>query len=300
MKGGLLILAALMAVAVSLPGTLLEGDNKEEGGKLNVITVTQQEIEGEYHASEGGIHFHCIVRGEYHYLSVTTADGEPLVISKQPHNSTMLMSLGGTEFLVMRNPSGSGESKYSDYIIPSMFHKLVEKALERDRFSSRLLQYLDTETNKTRHNAIRSLALHPKVELFMAAAQALGDLGIIGSENPAAMPFYALTLRLAKYHDILMNNEDANEERQDLQLPEDYRQKRSCSNCIVGSCPYYGYGSDCLGMCGRHCSCQSWLCGDCCVHKGCYDHDICCGLYGYWSWSCTAVWNIECSSPYNC
>ena len=309
MKGSFLILAALMAVAVSLPAETdmqLDEENKEEeGGKLNVITITQEEIEGEYHSPEGGIHFHCVVRGEYHFLSITTADGEPLVISKQPHNSTTLMSLSGAEFLVMKNPSESGQSKYSDYVVSNVYHKQVEKALKRDRFSSRLLQLLNADTNETRHNAIESLALRPEIELLMAASQALGDLGIIGSENPAAMPIYALTLRLEKYRDILLGGGEENmeENREGMQFPdeEDYRQKRACgSSCPYGSCPYYGYGSNCYGMCGPRCWCHSYFCGDCCVHRGCLDHDYCCGRYGYSSWSCITVWNIRCSSSYSC
>ena len=71
----------------------------------------------------------------------------------------------------------------------------MKKALKQEHFSVNLLQQLDTEAaNETRQNAVESLALRPEIELCMSAAQALGDLGVIGSQNPAAMPFYALTL----------------------------------------------------------------------------------------------------------
>ena len=296
MKRVILILTALLAVVIALP---------MEKGKLNVITITQEEIEGEYHSSMGGIHFRSVVKGEYHFLSITTADGEPIVIAKQPHNSTTFMTLSGTDFLIMNDLSDSGLTKYTDYIVPNVFHKNVEKALKRDQFSNKLLQQLDTETvNETRHSAIESLALRPEIELCMSAAEALGNLGVIGSQNPAAMPFYALTLRLAKYRNILltgadftMNDDDNYQEG--VQLED--RQKRSCGYlCPYGYCPYYGYGSDCFGMCGMGCTCQSWFCGDCCVHQGCYDHDYCCGTYGYTSWTCITVWNIDCDSHYYC
>ena len=84
--------------------------------------------------------------------------------------------------------------------IPTMSYqthlkKSIKKALKREHFSANLLQQLDTEAvNETRQNAVESLALRPEIELCMSAAQALGDLGVIGSQNPAAMPFYALTL----------------------------------------------------------------------------------------------------------
>lgn len=33
---------------------------------------------------------------------------------------------------------------------------------------------------------------------------------------------------------------------------------------------------NCLGMCGKGCSCWSFVCGDCCFNRGCYEHDMCC------------------------
>ena len=272
-----------------------------EKGKLNVIAITQEELEGEYHSSTGGIHFRSIVRGEYHFLSITTADGEPLVVAKQPHNATTLMTLSGTDFLVMKEPSNSGLTKYTDYIVPNVFKKSVKRALKREYFSASLLQQLDTEAvNETRQNAVESLALRPEIELCLSAAQALGDLGVIGSQNPAAMPFYALTIRMAKYRGILLRGEDfTSDDHRGVQFEN--RQKRSCgSSCPYGNCPYGGYGDDCFGVCGIGCWCASWFCGDCCVHPGCYGHDYCCGTYGYFSWSCITVWNIVCNQPYSC
>ena len=35
-------------------------------------------------------------------------------------------------------------------------------------------------------------------------------------------------------------------------------------------------GEECFGMCGPHCWCWYWICGDCCIHRGCYEHDQCC------------------------
>ena len=48
------------------------------------------------------------------------------------------------------------------------------------------------------------------------------------------------------------------------------RRKRS-SGCYKSP-----MGSNCLGMCGRGCSCWRFVCGDCCFYQGCYDHDLCC------------------------
>jgi hypothetical protein len=34
--------------------------------------------------------------------------------------------------------------------------------------------------------------------------------------------------------------------------------------------------NNCFGMCGPNCTCWRWVCGDCCMHKGCLVHDISC------------------------
>ena len=52
---------------------------------------------------------------------------------------------------------------------------------------------------------------------------------------------------------------------------------------ITGSkkCIKFEKYSDCKGLCGKKCECWVLLCGDCCYHKGCYEHDQCCERYGY-------------------
>ena len=61
MKGTLLTFSTLLAISIALPmETEVQPD--AENGKLNVITITQEEIEGECRSSTGGIHFRSIVR----------------------------------------------------------------------------------------------------------------------------------------------------------------------------------------------------------------------------------------------
>lgn len=58
-------------------------------------------------------------------------------------------------------------------------------------------------------------------------------------------------------------------------------------NCGAGvrRCPQ---GPECLGMCGPACShCWWYLCGpDCCYHRGCHQHDLCCDRVGFFHPSC--------------
>ena len=51
----------------------------------------------------------------------------------------------------------------------------------------------------------------------------------------------------------------------------------------------------CIGMCGPECDCWCWVCGDCCYHKGCYQHDVCCRTK-ISSFSCWLPFNFTCDS----
>ena len=95
----------LAAVVVGVAAAPMEPDNEvaQEIGKLRIITITQEKIEGEYYSPVGGIHFQSEVKGEYHFLSITTADGQPLMVAKQFHESASLMRITETDFLVMNS-----------------------------------------------------------------------------------------------------------------------------------------------------------------------------------------------------
>lgn len=194
----------------------MESDNQEEDGsevaeevgKLCVITITQEMIEGEYYTSVGGIHFQSEIRGEYHFLSITTASGESLMALKQFRGSATLMTITERNFLVMNSEDEYGHSKYNDYVVPGTYHQAVEMpALKRNQLSNKILRQLDDRnTNETRQIAFEELALRDEIDLITQAATTLGKLEITGNENPAALPFYILAMRLQKYRDSLLNN----------------------------------------------------------------------------------------------
>ena len=64
-------------------------------------------------------------------------------------------------------------------------------------------------------------------------------------------------------------------------------------------------GSDqkCFGMCGKKCWCWHWVCGDCCLHKGCLQHDACCRYANpqYLSTYCLLpfVYGFDCENGYH-
>ena len=78
---------------------------------------------------------------------------------------------------------------------------------------------------------------------------------------------------------------------------EDHSWTLLCENCHHdyecrrGRCPFE---DECLGMCGRRCSCWSWACGDCCFWKGCYQHDKKCGE-SFFSFACLLPFGFDCN-----
>lgn len=307
----ILLLAFTSAIVAAAPGSVesenheqvssqREGESQqqtnqrdEEKGKLHVITINQEKIEGEYYGLTEGIHFLSELRGNLHFLSVVKTNGDPLMIVKQIQPSNILMSVADTDFLIMENPPNSVLPKHSDYVIPKAFQKHVETAVKRNQISKQILRQLDdVNVNESRRSAFEQLVLHPEVELITEAAQALSHLGVRARENPAVLSFYTLARLLGRPRASLPNT--------GYDQRSHHPQKRSL--CPYGQLPYYGYGPDCLGMCGPGCTCWESVCDDCCVHRGCYDHDLCCD--SYFSYGCySAIWRFDednCSSGWSC
>ena len=177
--------------------------------------------------------------------------------------------------------------------MPQVFHNLMDAALMQNRVSYALLQQLERRsTNETRRTALEDLVMRSEADSIVEAAEALGNAGVMGTDNPAAQQFYVLAMHLMKIKDMMMRGAVANV---DGTIPTGHSkhplyvdEQATCPRCTTGRCPYMGDQSNgCNGMCGRRCSCWSIVCGDCCVHQGCLDHDNCCARDGYFSRSCT-------------
>ena len=312
MKGiyALILATCTIIVAVtSAPGPMEPNEDGEyfeeelpQSGKLHIITITEEKIIGEYYTPAGGIHFQSEIKDNYRVLSITTIDGEPLIIEKQFGDSATLLTVTETDFLVVNSLDNNGNPKFDDYVVPVAYHEVVESFLKQNRVTKQVLRQLDNRnTNETRQIAVEQLVMREEIVMIMGAAQALGDLGIKGNEYPAALPFFVLAVRLQKYRNSLLDDTtpaQPEDETDEMDQPRSL-QKRQSWLCTTGRLPYRGHGNDCFGMCGNGCNCWQWVCGDCCVHQGCYDHDGCCDRHGYWSSECLLVWGFSCSS-YSC
>ena len=102
--------------------------------------------------------------------------------------------------------------------------------------------------------------MHSEADSIIEAAKALDNAEVMGTDNPPAMQFYALVMRLAKIKDMMQRGAIATS---DGTLPTHhsfhhmhsmyaYEQvNQSCAECTTGRCPYMGDKSNgCYGMCG--------------------------------------------------
>ena len=127
-----------------------------------------------------------------------------------------------------------------------------------------------------------------EITLLKEAAEALGERGINGKNTPAAMPFFMFTLRITQ---LYTKGPYSNTTATTL---TDRHKRQSCFN----SCPPCP-DDECYGQCGLGCTCWSFLCGDCCFHLGCYDHDTCC-REEYFQIRCLLPFGFNCDTHYSC
>ena len=272
----------------------------DHGSGLTVMEANEKQLQGEYSSSQGSIHFSSIAANGDHSITVTATNGKPIIVTRKPRRSSVLtMTIGDTKFVASQNIPGRGLPKYSDYVVPQAFHHHVEFGARQNHIPDAIMQYLDSQSaNATRQEAVENIVSRGQADLIVEAAKALGGAGFMGPGNPAIQQFYALAMRLDKFKDRMMQQSQSTKSN-DVLSPLRVK-KQTCSGCTTGRCPYYGDQTrNCHGMCGRNCDCWSILCGDCCVHQGCLEHDDCCTKYGFWSFACLTPFGFSCSG-YSC
>ena len=309
---GVLLLIALVAVVSAVAigigvgvGVFTSKEAVTARG-LSTITVTPEKLEGQYYGENGdGIHFISTVNSTYIVLSITTTNGQPVVFVIHPIVSNMtIMSVSDTNFMIMENQPG--RAKYDDYIIPKDAMNMMESIMNGEgQMSDEVYKHLDNKTvNETRESMLSGLVTSYEAQLIIEAALAIGDLGFQGTEYPAVMRFYLFALRLSNSDPTVTTQYRNTRDTKNL------KQKRGsirCSNgytCKSSTCPFKKYSNDCFGMCGKGCSCWSFVCGNCCVNQYCLTHDQCCEDKGFFSFACLSVaWRVlgsRCTSNYSC
>ena len=132
--------------------------------------------------------------------------------------------------------------------------------------------------------AMSELHYVPEVQLLERVSAALGDNS---TRLEILQPFYSLCFILLKASDVETPSElkAAHALEDETAERNSDTQKRGCTTPTENQC---------TGVCGRGCWCWQWFCGDCCWHRGCYEHDICCEKKPYSSYCLTPV-GLTCS-----
>ena len=189
-------LGVVDCLAASHPSPATSADTK-----LRIISVPMERLEVEFYSLTGGIHILSEVRSgsEAVRISITSTNGEPIFAVDRPIDHTQsLLSIVGNEFLIVNETSGNSEAKPTEYVVPEAYSLRVKNALKHHQLPNKLLRHLDRETvNATGRSAIEDLMVRPEVQLITAAAFALGETGLHGRDNPAAMAFYSTALRFS-------------------------------------------------------------------------------------------------------
>ena len=169
---------------------------------------------------------------------------------------------------------------------------------------SELLASVQGKLVEDPQNAIRAsvqrLVEHPAIRLLEPAARALAEeLGVSGREEPAVAPFFAMVMRLTEVYEASKRSSTGNVFRRS----SDYSRLLATAqgrypNCDLTTCPPC-QEDECMGMCGRLCTCWIFMCGDCCLNRGCELHDVCCREKGFYSAACLFPVGFSCKR-YSC
>ena len=153
----------------------------------------------------------------------------------------------------------------------------------------------DFEALKTHYQeAVKDLHDVQEVQLLELVSVALNNNS---TQLDILKPFHVLCFNLLKTSNI----ETPAELRAGYDLGDETAEPLGRGNKRCSSLTSDPYNNTCTGMCGPSCTCWTWVCGDCCLHSGCYEHDMCCDQNPLGS-RCIAPWyyGFTCDSYKKC
>ena len=153
-----------------------------------------------------------------------------------------------------------------------------------------------SKSNITVQHALGLTFSMREYELVEDMSRAMDEvLGSHGRDYPSVMSVYLISRTLIQSRSSILSAND----------PFLARDTRN-SVCTVihddptladtSTCDKVAEGAVCQGLCGPGATCWDFVCGDCCYHQGCSDHDTCCGENGMFSIKCFAPTDFTCDS----
>ena len=224
--------------------------------RLAIDTSGQNRLKGTY-LTETGRYVTFDAEGD-HRVDIWL-DGRPL-LHKQTGNRNdepMTVTVEHTTFVFSPNGSKVGVLRHGEWT-----------GKEKD-----LKQYWKRAMSEAREQG--------DYQLLEELSRALGEYGVRGHTSTSALSLFHLcrTILSAVEADTATKRDPS---------PTKVRKRRGWwrGNSLeldpLPPCKSLENNKDdeCMGMCGKACTCWSWVCGNCCFHRGCFDHDICCAEPG--------------------
>ena len=248
---------------------------------LTVDVLTDHEVQASFLDNRGNSIIGIKLSATADSIKLESIQDEKLVM-------TQYLNDEGDQFIGVLD-AGFVRLQGRDYVIPKELIPQASQAKSQEDLSLLMEQLPSMQSSESViEGVLRQLADKSETQLFIEASEALGKQGITGSSHPEVLPFFILAIQLHS-HDKIGQSVREDDTSQALNL--------SASCLSLESDPY---SNSCFGMCGKTCNCWSIVCGDCCYHQGCADHDACCGLYGYISWACLFPVRFSCSGYSAC
>jgi len=121
----------------------------------------------------------------------------------------------------------------------------------------------------------------PEYRALPWLSHALGGAGFTGRDYPATLALHMFNKGVAEKLNVVLPA-----------VAEPTAPSPAAGELPQAACQAYPNSSNaCYGMCGRGCSCWSFVCGDCCYHSGCARHDSYCRGSGFWDTAkCWTTW----------
>lgn len=257
---------------------------KERQATVTLSTVTTGHVSGRFLDATGlGIHF----SSKENSVVISTLENQPLAEFGEPAtlgtngDEYRLVQLKGRHFLDIQTAKGRiGMDITSDEVNILRSGKDARGIMQQAALVSK-----HGNSTTVFPEAVNDLMADPHSKVIINAAKHLGEKeGLMGHENPAILPFYIFALRLNHLF-------EDNHSNTSLDNNHDGHEFFECLHPQCPPCPK----KDCIGMCGPHCKCWKWLCGDCCYHLGCFKHDLCCLYHGKMSVQCLSIWRFHCN-----
>jgi len=155
------------------------------------------------------------------------------------------------------------------------------------------------EHSKQAKSSMNVLFTIEEVAFLVELCELLALNSVNGQSHPSALPLFMSTMRIFELiphanttlpmyrHMAPSSSLSLSSRPSPVALASPRHSRTACQE-------YPNRSTDCFGMCGPKCTCWRIVCGDCCWHKGCEDHDRCC-RDDYWSLKCLLPVPFSCS-----